>query len=151
MVWRNTYLLLLWPAEAAHCVHGRSYRQCAGRCVRCCRHHSDPVPCSSICTSFGSSKSLTNHGNRKPGFDLPRHTWSLSEREFIFHIATTIEQAHNRNAKLGGLPERHLAHQSWPTHDELLPGGGGCRFVGDDGGEGTNSRHWVSVHLPMSC
>ena len=36
------------------------------------------------------------------------------EREFIFHIATTLEQAHNRNSKLGGLPERHLAHQSWP-------------------------------------
>jgi len=36
------------------------------------------------------------------------------EREFIFHIATTLEQVHNRNAKLGGLPERHLAHQSWP-------------------------------------
>jgi len=36
------------------------------------------------------------------------------EREFIFHIATTLEQAHSRNAKLGGLPERHLAHQSWP-------------------------------------
>ena len=35
-------------------------------------------------------------------------------REFIFHIATTLEQAHNRNTKLGGLPERHLAHQSWP-------------------------------------
>jgi len=36
------------------------------------------------------------------------------EREFIFHIAKTLEQVHNRNAKLGGLPERHLAHQSWP-------------------------------------
>jgi len=36
------------------------------------------------------------------------------EREFIFHVATTLEQAHNRNTKLGGLPERHLAHQSWP-------------------------------------
>ena len=34
------------------------------------------------------------------------------EREFIFHIAKTLEQVHNRNAKLGGLPERHLAHQS---------------------------------------
>jgi len=30
--------------------------------------------------------------------------------EFIFHIATTLEQAHSRNTKLGGLPERHLAH-----------------------------------------
>ena len=36
------------------------------------------------------------------------------EREFIFHIGKTLEQVHNRNAKLGGLPERHLAHQSWP-------------------------------------
>jgi len=27
------------------------------------------------------------------------------EREFIFHIATTLEQAHSRNTKLGGLPE----------------------------------------------
>jgi len=36
----------------------------------------------------------------------------LGEREFILHIATTLEQAHNRNAKLGELPERHLAHQS---------------------------------------
>jgi len=36
------------------------------------------------------------------------------EREFIFHIAKTLEQVHNKNAKLGGLPERHLAHQSWP-------------------------------------
>jgi len=34
------------------------------------------------------------------------------EREFIFHIAKTLEQVHNRNAKLGGLPERHLAYQS---------------------------------------
>jgi len=39
---------------------------------------------------------------------------SWGERESIFHIATTLEWAHNRNAKLGGLPERHLAHQSWP-------------------------------------
>jgi len=33
-------------------------------------------------------------------------------RAYIFHIATTLEQAHSRNTKLGGLPERHLAHQS---------------------------------------
>jgi len=42
----------------------------------------------------------------------------IAEREresvCIFHIAKTLEQVHNRNAKLGGLPERHLAHQSWP-------------------------------------
>ena len=42
-----------------------------------------------------------------------RHTRER-EREFIFHIAKTLEQVHNKNAKLGGLPERHLAHQSWP-------------------------------------
>jgi len=41
---------------------------------------------------------------------------SDGEREFIFHIATTLEQAHSRNTKLGGLPERHLAHQSWPPN-----------------------------------
>jgi len=35
-------------------------------------------------------------------------------RGFIFHTATTLEQAHSRNTKLEGLPERHLAHQSWP-------------------------------------
>jgi len=28
------------------------------------------------------------------------------EREFIFHIATTLEQAPSRNTKLGGLPEK---------------------------------------------
>jgi len=41
------------------------------------------------------------------------------EREFIFHIATTLEQSHNRNTKLGGLPERHLAHQSWPPRESM--------------------------------
>jgi len=47
--------------------------------------------------------------------DYSLHTpTSKREREFIFHIATTLEQAHSRNTKLGGLPERHLAHQSWP-------------------------------------
>ena len=34
------------------------------------------------------------------------------EREFIFYIATTLEQAHGINTKLGGLPERHLAHKA---------------------------------------
>ena len=38
----------------------------------------------------------------------------MKEREFIFHIATTLEQARSRSTKLGRLPERHLAHQSWP-------------------------------------
>jgi len=48
-------------------------------------------------------------GNVKPG-----RRKAEREREFIFHIAKTLEQVQNRNAKLGGLPERHLAHQSWP-------------------------------------
>jgi len=38
------------------------------------------------------------------------------EREFIFHIAKTLEQVLNRNAKLGGLPERHLAHRARQLH-----------------------------------
>ena len=43
------------------------------------------------------------------------------ERKFIFHIATTLEQAHSRNTKLGGLPEKHLSHQSWPPSPKLAP------------------------------
>jgi len=44
----------------------------------------------------------------------------LREREFILHIAKTREQVHNRNAKLEGLPERHLAHQSWPPEVDAV-------------------------------
>jgi len=47
---------------------------------------------------------------------------SARERDFIFHIAKTLEQVHNRNAKLGGLSERHLAHQSWPPIPKLVKG-----------------------------
>ena len=58
------------------------------------------------------------------------------ERELIFHIATTLEQAHNRNTKLGGLPERHLAHQSWPPIERDL-----LRELG--------RRHHTTSHLSI--
>jgi len=55
-----------------------------------------------------------NNNNNCTALQLSSHYEREREREFIFHIATTLEQAHSRNTKLGGLPERHLAHQSWP-------------------------------------
>jgi len=39
---------------------------------------------------------------------------SRRSRESLFPYSKNTLQVHNRNAKLGGLPERHLAHQSWP-------------------------------------
>jgi len=58
---------------------------------------------------------LTQNHNlqRYPREDVRHASFRPRERVF-FHKATTLEQAHSRNTKLGGLPERHLAHQSWP-------------------------------------
>ena len=58
-----------------------------------------------------NGKSLGNHVV-SPEEEKDRLQWEGFAH--IFHIATTLEQAHSRSTKLGGLPERHLAHQSWP-------------------------------------
>ena len=68
---------------------------------------NSPV-CVVSCLAWLGVPTLETHGQLCPSTER--------EREFIFHIATTLEEAHNRNTKLGGLPERHLAHQSWPPN-----------------------------------
>jgi len=75
------------------------------------------------CTAFSTDPIHNTHLLIHSWYDIARirvgTVIGKREGEFIFHIATTttLEQAHNRNTKLGGLPERHLAHQSWPPKE----------------------------------
>jgi len=73
---------------------------------------TDTTKQSCLCRVLPGVAAGSNFRDPWPTMPLNRER----EREFIFHIATTLEEAHNRNTKLGGLPERHLAHQSWPPN-----------------------------------
>ena len=52
----------------------------------------------------------------------PRALQGERERAGFPHSDNTLTSTtHSRNTKLAGLPERHLAHQSWPPiHQSLL-------------------------------
>ena len=85
---------------------------------------------------------LTQNHNLQlyPREDVRHASFRPRERVF-FHKATTLEQAHSRNTKLGGLPERHLAHQSWPP----IGGRGQVHPRGMSGGQNpsTRSKSWT--------